>query len=224
MYKVLFVDDDSMILDANKAFFEKFNYTVFCAENAQHAIEYLKNVQLDCVVLDIALPDGDGFDVCLKAREFTSIPIVFLSSFLEEESRVNGLLIGGDDYVCKPYSLRELELRVRARIQRRYEDKPAELLKFGKLTIDTGNRTVYYGTEKGEFLRIEFDLLVFLARHPNQAFSYEQLYNAVWKEPMGSSRHNLQARIAKVRQKLFALCPDHEYIQTIRHLGYLFIP
>ena len=222
MYTILLVDDDQATLEANEQFFAENGYEVFCSATGRRAVEMIQTIKLDCVILDIDLPDEDGFDVCSRVRTFTSLPIIFLSNYTEEESRIRGLVIGGDDYVCKPFS--ELELRVRARIHQRYGDRPAEILQFDGLIINTGDRTVSFNRRYGEFSRIEFDILAFLARHPNRIYSYEQLYDNIWNEPLNESRHNVQARIASVRQKLFDLCPGKEYIQTVRRKGYQFVP
>ena len=224
MYTILLVDDDQATLEANEQFFAENGYEVFCSATGRRAVEMIHTIKLDCVILDIDLPDEDGFDVCSRVRTFTSLPIIFLSNYTEEESRIRGLVIGGDDYVCKPFSQRELELRVRARIHQRYGDRPAEILQFDGLVINTGDRTVSFNRRYGEFSRIEFDILAFLARHPNRIYSYEQLYDNIWNEPLNESRHNVQARIASVRQKLFDLCPGKEYIQTVRRKGYQFVP
>lgn len=224
MYTILLVDDDQATLEANEQFFAENGYEVFCSATGRRAVEMIQTIKLDCVILDIDLPDEDGFDVCSRVRTFTSLPIIFLSNYTEEESRIRGLVIGGDDYVCKPFSQRELELRVRARIHQRYGDRPAEILQFDGLIINTGDRTVSFNRRYGEFSRIEFDILAFLARHPNRIYSYEQLYDYIWNEPLNESRHNVQARIASVRQKLFDLCPGKEYIQTVRRKGYQFVP
>lgn len=224
MYTILLVDDDQATLEANEQFFAENGYEVFCSATGRRAVEMIQTIKLDCVILDIDLPDEDGFDVCSRVRTFTSLPIIFLSNHTEEESRIRGLVIGGDDYVCKPFSQRELELRVRARIHQRYGDRPAEILQFDGLIINTGDRTVSFNRRYGEFSRIEFDILAFLARHPNRIYSYEQLYDNIWNEPLNESRHNVQARIASVRQKLFDLCPGKEYIQTVRRKGYQFVP
>ena len=224
MYTILLVDDDQATLEANEQFFAENGYEVFCSATGRRAVEMIQTIKLDCVILDIDLPDEDGFDVCSRVRTFTSLPIIFLSNYPEEESRIRGLVIGGDDYVCKPFSQRELELRVRARIHQRYGDRPAEILQFDGLIINTGDRTVSFNRRYGEFSRIEFDILAFLARHPNRIYSYEQLYDNIWNEPLNESRHNVQARIASVRQKLFDLCPGKEYIQTVRRKGYQFVP
>ena len=224
MYTILLVDDDQATLEANEQFFAENGYEVFCSATGRRAVEMIQTIKLDCVILDIDLPDEDGFDVCSRVRTFTSLPIIFLSNYTEEESRIRGLVIGGDDYVCKPFSQRELELRVRARIHQRYGDRPAEILQFDGLIINTGDRTVSFNRRYGEFSRIEFDILAFLARHPNRIYSYEQLYDNIWNEPLNESRNNVQARIASVRQKLFDLCPGKEYIQTVRRKGYQFVP
>ena len=122
------------------------------------------------------------------------------------------------------FSLKELELRVNVRILRRYENQPPELLTFGDLIIDTGRLTAICHGVECTFPRLEFDILSFFAHHPNQLFTYEQLYDNIWKQPINESRHNLQARIGKVRKKLCDICPEKEYIRTIRHKGYLFVP
>lgn len=224
MYNILLVDDDPAVLDSNEQYFTENGYQVFCSATGADALDKIRSIKLDCIILDIDLPDQDGFDLCSRVRSFTSLPIIFLSNYTEEESRINGLLIGGDDYVCKPFSQRELELRVQARIHQRYDNRPAEVMHFDGLAIDTGSRTVSYHGTIADFSRIEFDILAFLAKHPNRIYSYEQLYDCVWNEPLNGSKHNVQARIATVRQKLSDLCPDKEYIQTVRRKGYHFVP
>lgn len=222
MYRILLIDDDIVLLKAMKHFFEKRDFEVFCAADGTSALQMAKTIKLDCIVLDIQLPDTNGFVLCEQLRAFTTLPLIFLSSFTEEEAKLRGFRVGADDYVCKPFSHRELEARIRLRIKRRFESPAATVLTFDGLSVDLTNRKVTYGTQQVDFTSIEFDILAFFVQHPNQLFSYEQLYDGIWQEPLGKSLHNLQARIASVRQKLLALCPDREYIQTIRRKGYLF--
>ncbi len=224
MYSILLVDDDRELLDANEAYFTSHGYTVYRAETARDALAILRGARLDCMVLDVDLPDKDGFQVCAQARKRSSIPIVFLSGYTEEENRIRGLTVGGDDYVTKPFSLVELELRVRLRIQRSQSGLPLSVLDFGPLSIDMDNRTVSCGGQSQEFSRLEFDVLSFLTCHPGRTFSYEELYAGVWEEPIQAGLHNLQVNIAKVRQKLSELAPGHSYIKTVRGKGYLFDP
>lgn len=224
MYRILLVDDDRELLDANEAYFSSHGYVIYKAESARDALAILRGAVLDCVILDIDLPDKDGFQVCAAARKRTSIPIVFLSGYTEEESRIKGLSIGGDDYVTKPFSVAELELRVRLRIRRSKTALPMTTLEFGPLTLDLSGRTVSYEGKTKEFSRLEFDILSFLALHPQRTFSYEELYAGVWDEPIQEGLHCLQVNIAKVRQKLAGLAPGRSYIRTVRGKGYLFDP
>lgn len=224
MHKVLMVDDDKAVLADNRQFFEAKGYEVLCAETARQAEEIIRTAALDCMVLDIDLPDESGYELCARVRERTALPIVFLSGYTEEQSRVRGLSIGGDDYVCKPYSLPELELRVRARIRAGHAAEPPQPLQYGSLQIVPGSRSVRFGAASADFSTFEFDVLYFLARHPGEVFSYEQIYSQVWKSPINKGIKSLQVIIARIRQKLLELCPSHDYIQTVRRKGYLFVP
>lgn len=224
MHKVLMVDDDKTVLADNRQFFEARGYEVVCAETARRAEEIITSAALDCVVLDVDLPDESGYELCARVREKTGLPIVFLSGYTEEQSRVRGLSIGGDDYVCKPYSLQELELRVRARIKAGRAAAPPQPLQYGSLLIAPGSRSVSYGEASIDFSTFEFDVLYLLARRPGEVFSYEQIYSQVWKSPINKGVKSLQVMIVRIRQKLLELCPDHDYIQTVRRKGYLFVP
>ena len=222
--KIIMVDDDRGLLETNRDFFVEQGYTVACAENAKDALSAVLTARYDCMVLDIDLPDRDGYDICAAVREASSLPIVFLSSYTEEENRIRGLSIGGDDFVCKPCSLVELELRVRLRIQSHAQDRVKPPFRLGKLYIDPENREAFYGGQLLEFTRIEFDTFYFLACRPGKTYTYEQLYDCVWHEPINMGRHSIQVRIGEIRKKLAALCPDQEYIRTIRYKGYQFVP
>lgn len=224
MNKILLVDDDAAILKDNQTYFHTAGYEVVCAETALEAEEIILSNALDCVVLDVDLPDMSGFALCEKIRAKTGIPIVFLSGYTEEESRVRGLSVGGDDYVCKPYSLRELELRVQARIRAGRMTEPPRVLTYGSLSLYPASHSVNYKTRSIDFSSYEFDVLYFLARHPYEIFTPDQIYDTVWKAPINKGQKSLQVIMARIRKKLFDLCPDHDYIQTKRYKGYLFVP
>lgn len=160
------------------------------------------------------MPDVDGTSVCWEIREVSEVPVLFLSAYADTEDRIRGLLAGGDDYMGKPYSLEELELRLRRHIDRRQKRESREVLSFGELCIDRGLREVRYGDKTAPFTSLEFDLLSVLAQNPRQVFSYEQLYDRVWKSPLNQGLHNMQVCMARVRQKLARLCPDGNYIET----------
>lgn len=224
MNKILMVDDDKAILDNNRIFFESMGYEVVCAQTAEEAEQIILTASLDCVILDVDLPDGNGFALCEKIRQHTGIPILFLSGYTQEQNRIRGFSIGGDDYICKPYSLKELELRVRARIRAGRAAEPPETLQYGSLIINPSKRSVSYGELTEDFSTYEFDALYFLARHPGEVFTYEQIFDSVWKSPLNKGLKSLQVIIGRIRKKLLALCPNHDYIQTVRRKGYFFAP
>lgn len=223
MFRVLLVDDDAHIISTNRAYLEKQGYEVVTAAGGDEALSAAASTALDAIVLDVEMPGVDGVEVCRRIREVSAVPILFLSAYADTDDRIRGLLAGGDDYLAKPYSLQELELRLRGRILRRENAERREVLSFGSLTIDLGLREVRFGERTANFTALEFDLLAFLARHPGQVFSYEELYDRVWKSPMNQGVHNMQVCMARVRQKLERLCPEGRYIETIHRKGYRFL-
>ena len=224
MMKVLVVDDDVMLLDDIKFYCEQKQYNIVCAQNSKKAMDIVDTTTLDCIILDIDLPDCNGFDLFANIRQKTCCPIIFLSGHSEEYSRIKGLSIGGDDYVCKPCSLVELELRVKARIGAKNNIHLAKTLKFGVLIISPINYSVSYDGIDIEFSTQEFDVLFFLASHSNMVFTYEQIHEQVWKSPIVKGVKSVQMTIVRIRKKLFILSPEHDYLQTIRNKGYLFVP
>lgn len=223
MYHVLLVDDDVHILRTNAAFLKQKDYTVFCANSGAQALRIAAEQDLDAVILDVDMPQMNGKEVCRQLREKSSMPILFLSAYASTDERIQGLLAGGDDFIAKPYSLIELELRLRLHIQREQSVPHQKVLDFGGLRIDLSLQEVYYQQHAISFTALEFDLLAFLAQHPNQVFSYEQLHDAVWHAPMHQGLHNIQVCMARVRQKLDQLCPNLHYIETVRRKGYRFL-
>lgn len=222
MYKVLIVDDDVHILNANETYLARQGYQVSRAENGELALRLASSAAFDAIVLDVDMPGMDGVTVCRRLREVSGVPIIFLSAYARTDDRIRGLMAGGDDYIGKPYSLVELELRLRLRIQRHKKVETSEILRFGGLEIDLGLREARFNGEAAPLTALEFDLLAFLARNPDQVFSYEQLHDRVWKAPMNQGLHNIQVCMARVRQKLDALCPGLHWIETVRRKGYRF--
>lgn len=157
MYRVLLVDDDPHIQFTNETFLKKQGYQVFCAENGAAALAVARTAALDAVVLDVDMPDMDGISVCRRLREISGVPVIFLSAYACTDDRIRGLMAGGDDYLAKPYSLVELELRLR--IQRRRNIETKEVLRFAQLEIDLGLQEVRYAGVSARFTTLEFDLL-----------------------------------------------------------------
>ena len=222
MYNVLLVDDDLHILNAIEKYLTRQGYRISRAEDGESALKLASTAAFDAVVLDVDMPGMDGVSVCSRLREVSAVPIIFLSAYARTDDRIRGLMAGGDDYIGKPYSLVELELRLRLRIQRHKNVENGEVLRFDALEIDLGLREARFRGERAQLTVLEFDLLAFLARNPDQVFSYEQLYDRVWKAPMNQGLHSIQVCMARVRQKLDALCPGVHWIETVRRKGYRF--
>lgn len=221
MKKLLFVDDDRDFLQANKIYFSRKGYEVLCSDTPREALKILSFAAIDCIILDIDMPDMDGFEFCERLREISGVPIIFLSGMTEAKNRVKSFKVGGDDFLAKPCDILELELRIQARMNTS-NTLAAEVLTFEELVIDIGRRIVSYRGKEGDFSALQFDILCLLARNPGKVFSYEQIYDRIWKTPIVGSKHNLQVAVATVRQKLAALCPEKNYIQTAPRKGYYF--
>lgn len=223
MKKLLFIDDNIDFLESNRLYFSRKQYKVFCADKPLDALSLLSSISIDCIILDIDMPDITGFEVCQKIRQLSGTPIIFLSGLSDTKNRIASFQAGGDDFLAKPYDILELELRIEARIRKNEQVFFSEALRFGDLCIDENRRIITYNGRTGDFSALQFDMIALLARNPGKVFSYEQLYDQVWKEPLVKSRHNLQVTVANVRQKLTQLCDGKQYIRTVSRKGYYFI-
>ena len=199
MKKLLFIDDDTDFLESNRLYFERKNYEVFCLNKPNDAIPFLSSTAPDCIVLDIDMPDMTGFEVCQKIRDISGTPIIFLSGLADIKNRISSFQAGGDDFLAKPYDIIELELRIEARIRKNEQVFFSDIMRFGDLCIDENRRMITYKERPGEFSALQFDIIAFMARNPGKVFSYEQIYDRIWKEPILKSRHNLQVAVATVR-------------------------
>lgn len=223
MRKLLFIDDDTDFLESNRLYFCRKKYEVFCENNPKDAISLLTSTAVDCIILDIDMPEITGFEVCQKIRNISGTPIIFLSGLTDIKNRIASFQAGGDDFLAKPYDILELELRIEARIRKNEQVFFSDVMRFGDLCIDGNRRIITYRDKPGEFTALQFDIIVLMARNPGKVFSYEQIYDQVWKEPILKSRHNLQVAVATVRQKLALLCDGNQYIKTVARKGYYFI-
>lgn len=222
MKKLLFVDDDTDFLESNRLYFSRKGYDVSCADCAKNAMKVLTSMRIDCIILDIDMPDATGFELCEKLRKVTGSPVIFISGYSDIKNRIQSFRCGGDDFMAKPYDIVELELRIEARIRKNEQVFFTEQITYGDLIIDTQRQIIEYKGKQGNFSALQFDIIAFMARNPDKVFSYEQLYEQVWKEPIVKSRHNLQVAIATIRQKLSQLCEGKQYIRTISRKGYFF--
>ena len=227
--KILIVEDDQAVARGLEYGLSKEGFKPFVARTGEAALEIVSKQKIDLILLDIRLPGISGFDVCRKLRaEGKNQPILILTALDEEIEKVVGLELGADDYVVKPYSLRELTARIRALLRRAYgefsdEHKSEECIEFGEIIIDLNQLRVYRNGEPVNLTATEFRLLHFLASHPNRPFRREQLMEAVWgySGTIGSDR-TVDVHIRHLREKIEQDPAKPEWIITVRGLGYKF--
>ncbi|MEG1618990.1 MAG: response regulator transcription factor [Eubacterium sp.] len=225
MYNLLIVDDDTALLEVNRIYFSSLGFKIYTAETAKDALMIVDTMTLDCIILDVSLPDFDGFEVCTRIKSKSTVPIIFLSNYTREDHRIHGFLAGGDDYLTKPYSLKELELRIYARIQKQATPNTAvDSLRFDDLIINATSHTVFYKEYPILLTVAEFDIFWFLAKHQNTVFSQLEIYEKVWEMPDLGAAHTVQVHIAQLRRKINSVSKDHCYIQTVWGKGYKFVP
>lgn len=231
MYKILLIDDDAEVLDINKKFLMKEGYQVATSTSALKAISVLKKQPCDCIVLDVMMPEMNGFDACAKFREFTDTPIIFLTGKSSEDDRINGLMLGADDYIIKPYSLKELSLRIQALMRRRQASlspakttTPATTLSFPPLQIDTLDHKVYCNNEEIALSNREFSLLQLLVSNPEKTITFEEIGTKIWGTYTDTDRRSIMVNTSRLRKKLEAYSELDGMIETVWSEGYKFIP
>jgi DNA-binding response OmpR family regulator len=220
--RVLVVDDDLTVRDVVRRYLELGGHQVALADNGEDALRWIAEHEPDLVVLDLMLPGIDGLEVCRRLRERSAIPVVMLTALGEEENRIAGLQLGADDYVTKPFSPRELALRVSSVLRRSRATAvpggPKELAD-GDLTLDlSAHRATLRGAEMALTTR-EFDLLMFLMSHPNEAFSREQLLEKVWGWDFGD-QSTVTVHVRRLREKIETTPAKPRRIVTVWGVGY----
>jgi two-component system, OmpR family, response regulator ResD len=224
---VLVVDDEPTIAEVVARYLERAGYRTRVAGDGLEAIAAASAQRPDLVVLDLMLPGIDGLEVMRRLREqdHERIAVILLTAKGEESDRVVGLRLGADDYVVKPFSPAELVARVDA-VLRRIDNSPAHEapLEMGDLTIDPAARRVFVGGCEVQMTQREFDVLLFLARHPGQVFSRNQLMDAIWKYSFYTDTSTVTVHIRRLRSKIEADPSQPRHIQTVWGVGYRFQP
>jgi len=220
MPNILLIDDCSEILAANVSHLTAEGFDVTTAETGMAAIVRLSEAQYDCIVLDIMLPDIDGFALCKAIRTVTDTPVIYLTCKDDPDDKVKGLMNGGDDYLTKPYSLKELTARIHVLL--RHGPRKERHISFGKVHIDKENRMVQT-PEKNVFLsQKEFDLFMLLFENPERVFSKEELFKALWSNSMDIG--TVAVHISKLRRKLGFAEPHIGTIENNYKSGYYIAP
>lgn len=227
MKKILVIEDEHSISDIIKFNLKKEGYEVETAYDGGDGLSKALNWGADLILLDIMLPVMDGFEVCKRVREKSAVPILMLTAKEEEVDKVLGLELGADDYITKPFGMRELIARIRANIRRTEQmkpsdDTPADVKEFGSLKIDMNRYEVTKNLDVLDLTLREFELLKYLAEREGKVYSREQLLEEVWGYEYYGDIRTVDVTVRRLREKLEDDPADPKYIMTKRGIGYYF--
>ncbi len=218
--KIVIVEDEPAIMDNIQYALETEGFENICFSSGLPVLPFLTRTPVDLIILDIGLPDVSGLELCKEIRKSLSTPIIFLTARIEEVDRVVGLEIGGDDYVTKPFSPRELAARVKAVLRRTRSVGTGSSPAAGAFQVNESKRQVHYLGKILDFSRYEYEILKIFIRRPGHVYSRDQLMDLVWEEPEASLDRTVDAHIKNIRSKLRAIEPDRDPIVTHRGSGY----
>ena len=217
--KILIVEDERAIAETIQYALETDGFETHCLASGKPVISLLEKEAIDLIILDIGLPDINGMELCKQIRKTHSLPIIFLTARADEVDRVVGLEIGGDDYVVKPFSPRELSARIKA-VLRRTQQAAAVPSPSQAFQINESRRQISYFGTPVELSRYEYNLLKILIHRPGQVYSRDQLMDLAWDEPEASMDRTVDAHIKNIRAKMKTIKPEIDPIITHRGVGY----
>ena len=227
MSKILIVEDEVAIAELEKDYLELSGFDVVMQHTGDAGLKAALNEDFNLIILDLMLPNVDGFEIFKKVREKKNTPIIMVSAKKEDIDKIRGLGLGADDYMTKPFSPSELVARVKAHLAR-YERlvgsgvKANEIIEIRGIKIDKTARRVYVNGEEKAFTTKEFDLLTFLAENPNHVFTKEELFNKIWDMESIGDIATVTVHIKKIREKIEFNTSKPQYIETIWGVGYRF--
>ena len=227
MSRILIVEDEVAIADLEKDYLELSGFEVEIENDGKSGLERALNEDFDLFILDLMLPEVDGFEICRQIREKKNTPILMVSAKKDDIDKIRGLGLGADDYVTKPFSPSELVARVKAHLAR-YErligsNVPEnDIVEIRGIRIDKTARRVWVNGEEKQFTTKEFDLLTFLAEHPNHVFTKEELFREIWDMESIGDIATVTVHIKKIREKIELNTAKPQYIETLWGVGYRF--
>ena len=226
--KILIIDDEEDILNLLSMVLKKEGFeNIYTAEEAGSGFTLFQRVNPDIILLDIMLPDEEGYEVCKKIRKTSNVPILFMSAKTEEIDRVLGFALGGDDYITKPFSTKEVAYRIKAHLRRssynEKEENKNTILNIGPFEIDEEKIEVRKSGELIELKPKEYKMFLYMARHANQIMSKEKLCSEVWGEDYIGFDNTIMVHVRRLREKIEEDPSNPKYIINIKGLGYKFI-
>ena len=227
MSRILIIEDEESIAELEKDYLELSGFEVEIENDGADGLEKALGEDFDLIILDLMLPGIDGFEICKRFREKKNTPIIMVSAKKEDIDKIRGLGLGADDYITKPFSPSEMVARVKAHMAR-YErlissGLPAnDIIEIRGLKIEKTARRVWINGEEKNFTTKEFDLLTFLAEHPNHVFTKEELFNKIWDMESIGDIATVTVHIKKIREKIEFNTAKPQYIETIWGVGYRF--
>ena len=225
--KILIVDDDNNIAELISLYLTKECYDTKIVNDGEEALHAFEHYNPNLILLDLMLPGVDGFEICRKVRAEKNTPIIMVSAKKDDIDKIRGLGLGADDYMTKPFSPSELVARVKAHLAR-YERligsavEENKVIEIRGLKIDTTARRVWVNGVEKNFTTKEFDLLVFLAKHPNRVYTKEELFKEIWEMDSVGDIATVTVHIKKIREKIEYNTSKPQYIETIWGVGYRF--
>ena len=220
--KILIADDETDIVVMLSQFFQGKGYRILTATNGVETLKQVEN-NPDIILLDINMPVMDGLEVCQRIRDYVSCPILFLTARIEDADKVKGFSVGGDDYIVKPFSLVELEARVKAHLRRETRHSFNTQIKFiDELTIDYVERCIFYKGNKISLAKKDFDIVELLSVNSGQVFDRERIYEKIWGYDSEGDSSVVAEHIRRIRTKIAAFT-EKGYIETVWGCGYKWI-
>lgn len=221
-HKILIIDDENDILLLLKDLFEMEGYLVYTACSSEEAFQSI-NVNPDIILLDINIPNVDGIEICDKIRNFVNCPIIFLTARIEEIDIIRGFNVGGDDYIKKPFSIDELNARVKAHLRRENRKNIKSSIRFSKeIVINYSDRNVFYKDTQIDFTKTEFNIIEILSINKGQVFTKENIYEKLWGFDKDGNSSIIVEHIRRIRTK-FSKYTNDMLIETVWGVGYKWI-
>jgi len=243
MAKIYMIDDDREVLEINIKYLRGCGFEAGGTDKPLEGLKEIKNSMPDIIILDVMMPEMDGFELCKKVREFSDIPIIFLTGKSDEDDKLNALMLGGDDYILKPYSLKELKVRIDVILRRTLrtekdnrrsgadtntQEAPKQktnegILTIGKLKIDRLRHRVYFDEEEISFTNREYDVFVYMAENPGRTITFKELGEKIFGTYLETDRQGIMVIVSRFRKKMKDNIEFSNMIETVWSKGYKFV-